>query len=152
MFRRYSLTTMLGWMAFACAIVLVFSQIGGRSSWVDRKTGAGIRDAAGWDWVAMLAGLVVVGALLVAWWAGAGDRRGTWAWVVAAAAFVVAAQAAGRYWADTADGFVQPQAATVDGTKWTTHVAESPPRVTVAAIAGAAVATVMAIRSRASSD
>jgi hypothetical protein len=51
-------------VAVVCALALLLGPWGGRTEWV-RPNGSSIRDAAGYDWIALLAGLAALLALVV---------------------------------------------------------------------------------------
>jgi hypothetical protein len=131
--------------ALVAAVLLVFAPFGSRTTWTDR-TGAEIRDAAGWDWIAALAGAAAIAAL-------AGDRLtrlrvpcASFCAAVAAGAFGVATFAAGSYWAAIERGSLQPQMFTLDLAVYAVRPAPGPPYFTAIAAIGVACAMLLALR------
>ena len=92
-------------LAMACALVLLLGIFPfWRTEWVGR--GGYARDSAGWDWLAVLSGLIAIAGLAI----GASVRPRVLGPVLGAAAaavaFAVAAYAAGSYWSAVLSGMV----------------------------------------------
>lgn len=88
---------LLWWIGLICAVGLLFAFLTTRTSWIGER-GQGMRHSAGWDWVAMFAGMVTLTSLCVG--ASARDRRvlpGICA-AVAAIAFGASGAAALGHW------------------------------------------------------
>lgn len=87
----------IAWGAAAgCAFLLLFGPLGGRTAWVGREGGTS-GEAAGYEWVVLLAGALAVVALLLGRPSRPGMAGTAAAALVACAAFGMAAWSAGSY-------------------------------------------------------
>jgi hypothetical protein len=134
--------TVLWWLTVVCAVLLVLGSLQGRTRWVKESANARqvstIRDAAGWDAVAILSGTVAIVALVVGRWARLRPVVAVLCAATAAAAFGAAAVAAGRYWLDLTRGAGQ-----IEG--YVMQPATGPPLVAVLAVVGAGCALALGL-------
>ena len=133
----------LWWLTVACSVLLVLGSVQGRTRWVKesanaRRVSTTIRDAAGWDAVAILSGTVAIVALVVGRWARSRPVVAVLCAATAAGAFGAAALAAGRYWLDLSRGAGQ-----IEG--YVMHPATGPPLVAVLAVVGAGCALALGL-------
>jgi hypothetical protein len=137
-------------VAIGCAVFLLFGPLGGRTMWVGGHTTA--TDAAGYNMVALLCGVVVLAALAVALWMRERQTRALPALgaLVAVAAFGLTAYVSGIYvWArlqgqvwgyagwSISEGMV--------GRNETVYPASGPPFFTLAALIGAVATLALAV-------
>lgn len=131
-------------LLIVCALLLVLVSLNGRTVWTKgpapNPAAPTIRDAAGWDWVARVSGVLAISSIGLGWrW-----RHRPGVAVAAAAAATVAfgwsAVVAWRYWQDLADGAGQR-----DG--WTMSPPVNIPFAALIAGTAASVAVVLTIRT-----
>lgn len=140
--------TVLDRIAVGCAIFLLFAPLGGRTMWVSKTSTA--TDAAGYNVVAVLAGIVALAALAVALWMRPQEVilpvLGT---LVAAAAFGISAYVSGvDVWARLHGqvwSYAGWTASAAVRTKSTVYPAWGPPFFTAAALLGAIATLSLAI-------
>ena len=141
---RASVTVVVGGSAVVCALAVVFGSTLFRTSryWYrgERAMQGEMMGAGQWAGWTFLWGLVALAALLIgAWLVTEGrPRRGLIFALAAAATFVFAAIKANSHWQPLLDERAQPR-------DYTLSIASGLPIVTVAASAGAALATLLAI-------
>lgn len=107
--QRPSAQRFLRVLCLGCALLLIALSLNGRTVWMEgvppSPHAALMRDAAGWDWLARGAGIVVIIALCIGLWSGRQWVRITSA-AVALGCSGWAAYVAWRYSADIAQGLV----------------------------------------------
>jgi hypothetical protein len=134
--------TVLWWLTVACAIVLFFVGLTGRTRWVEDHANPNratkVVDSAGWDWVARLAGIAAIGGLAVGRWARSRFGVAVLGAAATTAAFGWAAVVAGHYWLVLTQGTGQ-----IEG--YVMYPATGPPYVAVLATVGTGFALVLAI-------
>jgi hypothetical protein len=134
-------------VAIGCAIFLLFGPLGGRTMWVQGRTTA--TDAAGYNVVALLSGVVVLAALGVALWARPRVVLPLLGALVAVAAFVLTAYVCGvDVWARLqGQVWVYASWSISEGTgrNSTVYPAWGPPFFALAALIGATASLVLAI-------
>ncbi len=134
-------------VAFACAIFLLFGPVGGRTTWVRGHTTA--TDAAGFNVVALLSGVVAIAALACALGARPRVVLPVLGAVVAIASFGLTAYVSGVYvWARMQGqvwSFAGWNMSEGMGRKWTLYPAPGPPFFTLAALVGVAATLALAI-------
>ena len=129
--------------AVVCAVLLLFAPLAPRTTWsaddaAPRGNPSSIRDAAGWDMVAPLAGIVAIVGLVTGFLTRPRVVVPVIGAAVATIAFAVTARAAGEYWLDLLRGApFMPD--------FTTYPAPGPPFFAVIATAATGFALVLTI-------
>jgi hypothetical protein len=93
----------LWWVAIACAFLLLFAPMTGRTWWGFDRGGA-MTHSAGWDWVAPVMGIVAFVNLLIGQWLRPGVIRPSICAVITVFCFGVAAVVALGHWLDLRSG------------------------------------------------
>lgn len=130
-------------LALIGAVLLLFAPLTPRTTWTydgpkPRGNPATIRDSAGWEWVAPLAGIVAIVALALAVVSRHRIVVPSFGAAVAAVAFAVAALAAGDSWLALSRGAAARA-------EFAAHPAPGPPYFTVIAITASALAVLLTV-------
>jgi hypothetical protein len=136
----------LWWLAISCTVLLLFGPLGGRTEWVHRD-GATITDAAGYDWLAPLAGVVAIIGLGV----GRRSRQHAPIAVLGAAVATISLSSmvvvAGTYWLAIERGDLQSHGVVLDQSGgYFVRPAAGPPFVALIAAVAATFAVILTVR------
>jgi hypothetical protein len=129
--------------AIVCAVLLLFAPFTPRTTWVyDGPQPVGnpstIRDAAGWDMVAPLSGIIAIAGLVVGVLARPRVIVPVLSTAIATIAFAMTAVAAGRYWLELGRG----AGAMAD---FSMHSAPAPPYFAIVATVATGFALVLTV-------
>jgi hypothetical protein len=123
-------------LAMGCAVLLLFALSTPRTSWTHVE-GYGMTHSAGWDWIALLSGIVAIVALSLGRWSRPSVPGAATGVAVAAVAFAVSAAASAGHWYSLATGALNLE------WEWTTYPAPLVLPFAVVAIAGAVCSLVL---------
>jgi hypothetical protein len=130
----------LWWLTTGCATLLLFGPSAGRTTWI-RQGGGVVKDAAGYDWLALCSGIVAIVSLTVGLWARPRVLLPVLGAAAAVVAFLLTAVASGSYWMAILRGDVTHNGIVLPASEgWTVYPASGPPFFAVIATIGTAFA------------
>jgi hypothetical protein len=133
----------LRWVAFGCAVFLLFGPFADRTGW--GRNQPTVFDSAGHNFVALFSGIVAIAGLLVALWALPRVVLPLLGAAAAVAAFGLTAYVSGTYWLALSRGEALIEGTYVMPERLTVFPASGPPFFATAAVIGATATLALAV-------